>query len=119
MQIGLQVHRVGAATTPSIGEGDLLIAVSGSGETEVTQHIVSSAKNSGARVFLLTARSVSRIASISDLVIILPNAPQPLMPLGSAFESATHIFLEAIVILTMEETGMTQQEMMKRHSNLE
>jgi len=119
MQIGLPVYVVGDVTTPAIGKGDLLIAISGSGETRITNHIASAAKSSGASVFLLTARTTSRIGNISDLVLVLPRAPQPILPLMSAFESAAHILLDAVVTLIMEKTGVTQQEMMKRHSNLE
>lgn len=119
MQLGLQTYMVGDVITPAIREGDLLIAISGSGETGITHHIVSAAKSSGSRVFLLTARTLSSIGRISDLVLVLPNAPEPVQPLGSAFEGAAHIFLDSVVILIMEKTGITQQQMMKRHSNLE
>lgn len=119
MQIGLQVYIIGDATTPAIAKGDLLVAISGSGETSTTYHIASAAKSFGARVFLLTSRDTSRIGEFSDLIIVLPDAPQPILPLKSAFESAAHIFLDAVVILMMKKTEMTEQEMMKRHSNLE
>jgi 6-phospho-3-hexuloisomerase len=119
MQLGLPVYVVGDTTTPAIGAGDLLIAISGSGETETVYHIVSAAKSFGARIFLLTARTRSSIGDASDLVLVLPNSPQPVLPLRSAFEGVAHILLDAIVVLIMEKTGVTQQEMMKRHSNLE
>jgi 6-phospho-3-hexuloisomerase len=119
MQIGFCVYVVGDATTPAIKERDLLIAISASGETAITHHVASAAKSFGARVFLLTIHIRSRIEDISDLVIVLPDSPQPKLPLRSAFETAAHILLEAIVVLIMEKTGVTQQQMMKRHSNLE
>ena len=119
MQMGLESYLVGDATAPAIDKRDLLIAISGSGETKITHHLASTAKSIGARVFLLTAQATSSIANISDLVIVLPKSPQPLLPLGSAFEGAAHIFLDAVVILIMEKLGVTQQEMMERHSNLE
>ncbi len=119
MQIGLQAYFVGDATTPAIRQGDMLIVISGSGETKVTRHIASTAKSFGAYVFLLTSQVKSKIGDISDLILVLPNAPQPALPLGSAFEGAVHILLDAVIILIMEKTGVTQQEMMERHSNLE
>ena len=39
MQIGLEVYFVRDATTPAIGKGDLLVAISGSGETGGTHYI--------------------------------------------------------------------------------
>jgi len=117
--MGFPIHIVGEPTTPAIEEGDLLIAISGSGETEATHHIASTAKSLGASIFLLTSQPSSRIRDVSDLTLVLPNVSQPILPLGSAFEGAVYILLDAVVILIMEETGVAQQEMMKRHSNLE
>ncbi len=119
MQLGLQAHIAGDATTPAIGEGDLLIAVSGSGETRITHHIASAAKGFGARVFLLTGRAASSIGRISDLVIPLPDATLPVLPLRSGFEGAVYILLDAVTVLIMEKTGVTYQQMMERHSNME
>ncbi len=119
MQLGLQAYVVGDATTPAIGEGDLLTVVSSSGETRITHHIASAAKGFGARVFLLTGRAASSIGRVSDLVIVLPDAPRPVLPLRSAFEGAVYIFLDAVIVLIMERTGVTCQQMMERHSNLE
>ncbi len=119
MQLGLQAYVVGDATSPAIGKSDLLIAVSGSGETRITHHIVSAAKGFGARVFLLTGRAESSIGRISDLVIVLPDAPLPVLPLKSAFEGAVYILLDAVIVLIMEKTGVTCEKMMERHSNLE
>lgn len=119
MHLGFQVFVVGDATTPSIGEGDLLIAVSGSGETRITHHIVSAAKNAGARVSLLTACSESSISRISDQVLLLPQSQKPVLPLGSAFEGAFYILLDILINLIMEKNGISQQQMMQQHSNLE
>ncbi len=119
MQLGLRVYIVGDATTPATRDGDLLIAISGSGETKMTQYIASKAKELGAKVFLLTIYEKSSIGDISDLIMILPDSTQPVLPLRSAFESASHIFLEAVVIMIMEKRNITQWEMMERHSNLE
>jgi 6-phospho-3-hexuloisomerase len=46
MQIGLDAHVVGDATTPSIGTGDLLIALSGSGRTETVVNMARKLKPS-------------------------------------------------------------------------
>ena len=119
MQMGFPTYLVGDATTPAIGHGDLLMAISGSGETKITHHIASAAKATGAKVFLLTSQAKSSMGNVSDQKLVLPNAPQPALPLKSAFEGAIHILLDAVVILIMEKMGVEQQEMMKRHSNLE
>ena len=116
MQMGLPVYLVGDTTTPAIAHGDLLIAISGSGETSITYYMASTAKRLGADVFLLTAQAESSIGDVSDLVLVLPNAPQPALPLMSAFEDAAYIFLDAVVILIMEKTGVTFEEAPERDS---
>jgi len=119
MQLGFHVYIVGDVTSPAISDKDLLIAISGSGETKITHHIVTKAKSLGAKVFLVTIYEKSSIGNISDLIISLPNSPNPILPLRSAFENAAHIFFEETVFLIMEIKGITQDEMMTRHSNLE
>jgi 6-phospho-3-hexuloisomerase len=119
MQLGFHIYIVGDTTTPAIGSSDLLITISGSGETGITHHIVTRAKNFGAKIFLLTIRAKSSIGNISDLIITLPDSAQPILPLKSAFESSAHIFLEAVIIMIIEKIGITQKEMMDKHSNLE
>lgn len=119
MQMGLQVYVVGEVTTPAIGSKDLLVAISGSGETATTHHIASKARDNGAHIFLITSRSKSKIGDTSDLTIVLPDVHEPVLALKSAFEASTYLFFDAVVIMLMEKTGIKPEEMMKRHSNLE
>ena len=119
MQMGVESYMVGDVTSPAITERDLLIAISGSGETEITYHVASTARNFGARVFLLTANASSKIADVSDLAIVIPGSPDGVLPLGSAFEGAVYILLDVVVSMIMERTKISQEDMMRRHSNLE
>ena len=120
MHAGFQVHVIGDVTTPSIGEGDLLIAISGSGETQIIKYIAERAKSFGAYVLLITSNSKkSSISEISDISIILPKSDQPVLPLKSAFEASAFIFLDIVVMMIMNKKGLTELQMMKRHTNLE
>lgn len=119
MHLGLRVLIVGDITTPAINKGDLLIAISGSGETSIIQHIVSKSRELEATIFLITSKANASISKMSDQVIVLPNVNEPVLPLKSAFEAAAYILLDSAVIMIMNKTGITPQEMMKRHSNLE
>jgi len=119
MHLGLKVLIVGDITTPSIKKGDLLIAISGSGETPIIHHIVNKAKERDAIVILITSKTDSSIGKLSDGVLILPQVDKRILPLKSAFEASAYILLDAIVIMIMDKTGITPQEMMERHSNLE
>lgn len=120
MHAGFQVHVVGDVTTPSIIKGDLLIAISGSGETQIVKYIADRAKGFGANIFLITSnQKKSSISEIADLNIILPKSNQAILPLKSAFEASAFIFLDIVVMMIMEKKGLTESQMMKRHSNLE
>ncbi len=120
MHAGFVVHVVGDVTTPSIGKKDLLIVISGSGETQIIKYITEKAKSFGADILLITSNpQKSSIGEISDLSIILPKSNQPILPLKSAFEISAFIFLDIVVMMIMENKCLTESQMMKRHSNLE
>ena len=119
MHLGLKTLVVGDITTPAIGMGDLLIAISGSGETCITQHIVQRSKELNATILLITSKEDASMVDMSDYVLVLPVIKEPVLPLKSAFEAATYILLDTAIIMIMDRTGITSGEMMKRHSNLE
>jgi 6-phospho-3-hexuloisomerase len=119
MQLGLKVLIVGDITTPSIKNGDLLIAISGSGETPIVKHIVTKAKESDATIFIITAKAEGSMSKSCDCMLILPEVENRVLPLRSAFEASAYILLDATINMIMDKTGITQKEMMERHSNLE
>ena len=55
--LGIESYVVGETTIPAIGEKDLLVAASGSGETLTTINIVRLAKKPGQRLLLLLPRA--------------------------------------------------------------
>ena len=61
MHLGLQDYVVGETIAPSIRSGDLLIACSGSGETEGVVAIATKAKAIGACVVAVTTQSESTL----------------------------------------------------------
>ena len=54
MHSGYDVSMVGEIVTPSIREGDLLIIISGSGETEQLIAFTNKAKSVGAKIVLIS-----------------------------------------------------------------
>jgi 6-phospho-3-hexuloisomerase len=119
MHLGIKVFIVGDVITPAIKKGDLLLAISGSGETPIVKNIVLKAKELDANVFLITSKTNTSIGETSNQVLILPDIDKPVLPLKSAFEAAAYILLDTVVIMIMQKQGITPQEMMERHSNLE
>ena len=77
-QIGKVVFRVGDNNTPSIHEGDILLVISGSGNTKTISIIAKEAKDFGATVGLISTSEQSIIGEIADYNIVLPRIETPM-----------------------------------------
>lgn len=129
VHLGLDAFVVGETITPSIGEGDLLIVGSNSGETSGSRLAAETAKRAGARVAAITSRRESSLAKVSDLVVIIPvksakvagatGTPSSIQPLGSLAEQSLFIYLDCIIVRLMENTGQRAEQMLSRHANIE
>lgn len=120
---GYDVSVVGEIVTPSIKNGDLLIIISGSGETEQLIAFTKSAKKIGANIILISAKSSSTIGDLADAVFQIGNSEQYGkvlgMPMGTVFELSTLLFLEATISHVIHEKGIPEEIMRERHANLE
>jgi len=123
MHSGYDVSVVGEIVTPSIRRGDLLIVISGSGETEQLVAFTKRARDVGADVLLITAKSGSTIGDMADAVFQIGQSEQygkvQGMPMGTVFELSTLFFLESLVSHIIHEKGIAEEEMRSRHANLE
>lgn len=120
---GYDVSVVGEIVTPSIKNGDLLIIISGSGETEQLIAFTKSAKKVGANIILISAKASSTIGDMADAVFQIGNSEQYGkvlgMPMGTVFELSTLIFLEATISHVIHDKGIPEEIMRERHANLE
>jgi 6-phospho 3-hexuloisomerase len=120
---GYEVSVVGEIVTPSIKNGDLLIIISGSGETEQLIAFTKKAQTIGAKIILISAKASSSIGDLSDGVFQIGSEEQYSkvkgMPMGTVFELSTLCFLEALVSHMIWEKGIPEEEMRGRHANLE
>lgn len=123
MHSGYDVSVVGEIVTPSIKKGDLLVIISGSGETEQLIAFTKKAKEVGAQIVLITAKSDSTIGDMADAVLQIGKSDQygkvVGMPMGTVFELSTLSFLEALVSHLIHEKGIAEEVMRTRHANLE
>lgn len=123
MHSGYEVAMVGEIVTPSIKAGDLLIVISGSGETAQLVSFTKKAKDLGAKVILISSRAESTIGDLAEAVFQIGK--QELyqtvkgMPMGTVFELSTLCFLEALVSHLIWEKGIPEEQMKERHANLE
>ena len=126
MQIGLQAHVVGDATTPAVETGDLLIALSGSGRTESVLLMARKAKYYGARVLAITSSAATPLAEMADVVVVVPAGSVKTdvtiptrLPLAKAIEQAMSIYLDCIGAMLAEQRGENNVAMLRRHANLQ
>ncbi|MDP2901872.1 MAG: bifunctional 3-hexulose-6-phosphate synthase/6-phospho-3-hexuloisomerase [Methylovulum sp.] len=123
MHSGYDVNVVGEIVTPSIKRGDLLIIISGSGETEQLVAFTKKAREIGADILLITAKAQSTIGDMANGVFQM-GVPEQYgkvhgMPMGTVFELSTLFFLEALISHIIHEKGIAEEEMRSRHANME
>ncbi|KJV07815.1 6-phospho-3-hexuloisomerase [Methylocucumis oryzae] len=120
---GYDVSVVGEIVTPSIKQGDLLIIISGSGETEQLIAFAKSAQKVGAKIVLISAKSGSTIGDMAETVLQIGTAEQYGkvygMPMGTVFELSTLLFLESTISHIIHDKGIPEEVMRERHANLE
>jgi 6-phospho-3-hexuloisomerase len=124
---GMPAYTLGDSTVPAIGEGDLLLASSGSGETQTTFDVVTIAKKNKARIALVTGNPDSRIGRLADTIVQIA-APSKVkavegftsvQPMTTLNEQCLLIFYDALILHLMERLNETHETMWARHSNLE
>jgi len=136
MHLGFQVYVMGETITPSIGRGDLIIALSGSGTTKLVVTAAEIGKTVGARIIAITSYLDSDIAKLADHIVIIKGRTkvaderdyflrqlmgehEPMAPLGTVFEVSMMTFLDGIVVELMRRLGLTENELRKRHATIE
>lgn len=134
--LGARSYVVGETITPSVEEGDLLVAISGSGSTQIVVAAAEAAKRMKAKVAAITTYYDSPLGRLADLVVFVPGRTklasmddyfarqilgihEPLSPLGTLFEDTSMVVLDAVVAELMKRLGKNESEMARRHANIE
>lgn len=120
---GYDTSMVGEVVTPSIRKGDLLVVISGSGETEQLIAFTKKAQSESAKILLICSKASSTIGDMADLTFQIGRSDQYGkvlgMPMGTVFELSTLSFLEGAISHIIHEKGIAEEEMRYRHANLE
>jgi 6-phospho-3-hexuloisomerase len=125
MHLGKQAYVVGETITPAIGGGDLLIAISGSGETGTVVLTVEGAKKAGAQIGAILANPESRLAGLADLTVQIPTqhklqGASSRQYGGSLFEQTALLLFETMIsMLAAGDAENGFASLAKRHANLE
>ena len=124
-QMGFQSNVVGEATTPAITGNDILLILSGSGETPMLVEHAVRARELGAKIFLVTTNEDSTLGRLSDETVLLVASSKKqesavsIQPMGSLFEQSVGILCDIMVLFLMEKYRISSEEMYRNHSNLE
>lgn len=120
MHLGYTAFVFGETITPRIGKGDLLVAISGSGETGYVVAIAKKAKELGAKVIAVTSSQNSTLSRLSDLAIQLKSKFgrefANIAPLGTIFELTSMVFFDSLIAEIMERKRLKEEDLAKRHS---
>jgi 6-phospho-3-hexuloisomerase len=125
MHLGFNVHFIGETTCPAIEDKDVLIAISGSGETYLTVNVLKKAKELmklqgyDITIVSITCKTENSIKELSNIHINLNICNSEYFPMGTLFEEIALIFLDMNIYLLMNKLGISEAEMKKRHCNLQ
>jgi len=100
-----------------VAEGDLLVAISNSGESSELLNVAFAARKIGARVVAFTGNPSSSLAENSDLVLNVGVAREA-CPLGLAPTASTTAALamgDALAMVLMESIGFTSKHYARFH----
>ncbi len=134
--LGARSFVLGETITPSVEEGDLLVAISGSGTTQIVIDAAEAAKKMNAKVSAITSYPDSPLGRLADVVVYVPGRTklanshnyfarqilglhEPLSPLGTLFEDTAMVVLDAVVAELMKRLGLEENDLAKRHANIE
>ena len=95
-----------------IGPDDAVLALSKSGETRELADVIAFAKRFGAPLIGMTARADSALGSQSDILLLLPDAPEATGQVDAPTTSTTlQIALgDALAVELLERAGFTAQD---------
>ena len=124
MHIGYTSYMMGETICPSMREGDVLLAISGSGKTRRTVEDAEAAKKLGVRVIAVTSKSDSPLASVADAVIVVPGRVKgessgSIQLLSSLFDQSVHIALDALCLMLSRRDDVSDADANANHANVE
>ncbi|MGP8319691.1 MAG: 6-phospho-3-hexuloisomerase [Methanosarcinaceae archaeon] len=135
MHIGFSVYVVGESTTPAVKNTDVVVAISGSGETRSIADLGKISKDIGSTLITVTSNRESTLGRLADTVALIPGRTKEdvggylerhmrgeyshLTPLGTSFEITALVFLDAIIAELISIVGISESDLRSMHTILE
>ena len=124
VHLGFQTFVIGETITAPVRKGDLVIIISGSGETIPAVMTAEIAHNLGANVVSITAKKKSEIAKFANVTLFISAScdeedRKRYAPLGTLFEASVWILLDGLNAYLLDSKNETEEIMRSRHATLE
>jgi len=136
VQLGLTAYVIGESVTPGMKDDDILIAVSGSGQTSSIISAAEVAKGIGSKVLAVTSYPDSLLGELADLTVEIKGRTKidiekdhlrhqiegrhsTLTPLGTLFEDSVMVFFDGIIAGLMTSLKVEEQDLKGRHATIE
>lgn len=127
MRLGYDVYVVGETVTSRLSQEDLLISISGSGETNQVVNISRKAEDIEAKMAAITRNEHSTLAQMSNVVVVRKaktkaqhhEEPSRLASLGTMFEIPSLVLRDGIVAELMWRKSLSEEDLLSRHAVLE
>ena len=124
VHLGFQTFVIGESITKPVQKGDLVLIVSGSGETIPAVMTAEIAHNLGAKVVSITGKKKSGIAKYADITLFISASckdaeRKKYAPLGTLFEASVWILLDGLIADLLDSKDETEESMRRRHATLE
>ena len=122
VQLGLNVFFVGESNTPMVEEDSIVIIISNTGQTMSAVQTANITRRIGAKVIAITSNPHSKLAQAASAhITIAGNLPSDkerleFAPLGTIFEEAVGLLLDAVITVLMKKLNETDESMRKRHA---
>ena len=111
-----------------MGEGDLFIAVNGSGQIGHIHYVVEQARRTGARIAVVTGAPRQKTPQLADCVLFVPayvfngtdeRCVPSIQPMGALFEQHCFLLYDIIIVMLEEKMQLDHAKMEARHRNIE
>ncbi len=124
VHLGFQTFVIGETITAPVHKGDLVIIVSGSGETIPAVMTAEIAHNLDAFVVSITGKKDSDIAKFADITLYIKSTCNEIeckkyAPLGTLFEVSVWILFDGLTADLLDHKKETEEDMRNRHATLE
>ncbi len=126
MHLGIKSCFISDAVTPAYTPKDLLIIMSGSGETTSPVALAQKAKKIGGTLACLTSNPESSIGKLSDIIVVVKGKSKDvatmepsLAPYTSLFDISCLSLFDAVGGALMVKLGQTEKDIDSRHATVE